>query len=81
MDERTSKALVRQLRETTQAVVDETATAYTDDASLDVRAHLQAELARAGVDIDDDEWLDEVARSIRAGRHVVFERDDAGATA
>lgn len=81
MDETTSKALVRQLRETTQAVVDETATAYAHDASLDVRAHLQEELARAGVEIEDDEWLDEVARSIRAGRRVTFERDDAGATA
>ena len=56
-----------------QAAVDGTATAYAGDATLDVEARLRAELAGRGADLDDEEWLAEVATAIRSGHPVVVD--------
>lgn len=61
-----------QLRATTQQAVDATATAYTQDASIDVEDHLRREMAQAGMPLDDDGWVREVAQAIRSGHHVQF---------
>ena len=63
----------RQVQSATQAAVDATATAYTDDASVDVDKRLRSELSQRGLDVDDDAWLAEVAHRVRSGHHVVFD--------
>jgi hypothetical protein len=63
----------RQVQSATQAAVDATATAYTDDASVDVDMRLRSELSQRGLDVDDDHWLAEVAHRVRSGHHVVFD--------
>ncbi|WP_435742447.1 hypothetical protein [Nocardioides sp. SYSU DS0663] len=62
----------RQFRAATQQAVDATATAYTRDAEIDVEDHLRREMARAGLALDDDAWVREVARAVRSGHHVDF---------
>ena len=64
----------RQVQSATQAAVDATATAYTDDAGVDVDQRLRLELSQRGLDVDDDAWLAEVAHRVRSGHHVVFDR-------
>lgn len=59
-----------QVRSATQAAVDATATAYTEDAATDVEQRLRDELARRGLAVDDPAWLADVARRIRSGHHV-----------
>lgn len=61
-----------------QAAVDATATAYTEDGSIDVRARLEVEMRERGLGIDDL-WLTEVARGIRSGHHVVVDEDPGSA--
>jgi len=68
---------LHRVRTLTQEAVDATATAYTEDGSVDVRARLEEEMRERGLDIDDDLWLTEVARGIRSGHHVVVD-DDPG---
>ncbi len=64
-----------QLRAATQRAVDATATAYTEDASIDVEDTLRREMAQSGMALDDDAWVREVAQAVRSGHRVSF--DDA----
>jgi len=70
--ERTDEA---EVRAATQRAVDATATAYTEDSSIDLEDTLRREMAQAGMALDDDAWVREVARAIRSGHHISF--DDA----
>ncbi|UMG91707.1 hypothetical protein [Nocardioides sp. TF02-7] len=63
-----------QARGATQAAVDATATAYTDDPATDVDQRLRAELEQRGLTVDDA-WVAEVAHRIRSGHHVSFDGD------
>jgi len=60
----------------TQEAVDATSTAYTEDASVDVDARLREEMAKRGMEVDDDAWVADVAHRIRSGHHISF--DDPG---
>jgi hypothetical protein len=62
----------RALRAATQQAVDATATAYTRDGSIDVEDTLRREMAQAGMALDDDTWVREVARAVRSGHRVEF---------
>ncbi|MDN4160459.1 hypothetical protein [Nocardioides abyssi] len=76
-NERTDEA---DLRAATQQAVDAAATAYTEDASIDLEDTLRREMAQGGMALDDDAWVREVARAIRSGHHVSFAPEgDAGA--
>lgn len=61
------------LRTATQQAVDATATAYTEDASIDLEDTLRREMAQRGMALDDDSWVREVVRAIRSGHHLSFE--------
>ena len=58
------------IRAATQEALDATATAYTEDGSLDVEARLREEMERRGLDLDDEDWLVEAAHHVRSGHHV-----------
>ncbi|WP_435768864.1 hypothetical protein [Nocardioides sp. SYSU DS0651] len=58
------------VRAATQAAVDATATMYTTDAGLDVEQRLRIEMQDRGLDVDDDDWVAEVARRVRSGHDV-----------
>lgn len=58
------------LRALLQDAIEATSTAYTDDATTDVEQRLLAELRDHGVELDDDDWVGEVARAIRSGHGV-----------
>ena len=60
-----------QLATLVQGAIDATATAYTEDADVDVEDRVRDELAERGLDVSDDEWLSELAHNIRSGHHVV----------
>jgi hypothetical protein len=47
--------------------VDATASAYTQDAGLDVRKRLVDELERRGIIHHDAVWVDELVDAVRAG--------------
>jgi hypothetical protein len=47
--------------------VDATASAYTQDAGLDVRQRLVDELERRGISHDGAAWVDELVDAVRAG--------------
>ncbi|MEV7428492.1 hypothetical protein AB0N29_02650 [Nocardioides sp. NPDC092400] len=66
-----------QLRVATQRAVDATATAYTEDASIDVEDTLRREMAQAGMALDDDRWVREVAHAVRSGHPVSFAEEGA----
>ncbi|HEY0891223.1 MAG TPA: hypothetical protein VGE38_16600 [Nocardioides sp.] len=59
-----------QLRALSHEAIDATSTAYTEDAAVDVEQRLVAELADRGIEVDDDEWVRQVARAIRSGHGV-----------
>ena len=61
----------RHLQALTQAAVDDTATAYTEDADLDVEAHFREEMEKHGITVADDEWVADLAVNIRSGHPVV----------
>ena len=63
----------RRVQVAVQQAVNATATAYTEDAGLEVEGRLADELASRGVELDDDEWLSEAAHQIRSGHHVVVD--------
>jgi len=67
------------VRAATQRAVDATATAYTADASIDVEDTLRREMAQAGMALDDDDWVREVAHAVRSGHHVTFDAPAAPA--
>jgi hypothetical protein len=46
---------------------DATASAYTQDAGLDIRKRLVDELERRGVSHHDAAWVDEIVDAVRAG--------------
>jgi len=56
-----------------QAAVDATSTAYTADAGIDVEQRLRRELVAHGVEVDDDQWVAEVAHGIRSGHGVLID--------
>ena len=58
------------VRAATQAAVDATATIYATDAGLDVVGRLRVELQQRGFDVEDEDWLADVARRIRSGHDV-----------
>ena len=53
-----------------QAAIDATATAYTDDASIDVGERLCDELRSRGLSAPETEAVARLARDIRSGHHV-----------
>jgi hypothetical protein len=57
-----------QVVEATQAAIDATATAYTEDARTDVEDRLRRELDRRDVEVGNEQWLAQQARLIREGR-------------
>jgi len=63
------------VRALTQAAVDATATAYTEDAEVDVDARLREEMTTRSLPVDEG-WVAQVAHGIRSGHHVSF--DDPG---
>ncbi|MDN4172671.1 hypothetical protein QWY28_06945 [Nocardioides sp. SOB77] len=61
-----------EVRAATQRAVDATATAYTADADIDVEDTLRREMAQAGMALDDDAWVREVAQAVRSGHPISF---------
>jgi hypothetical protein len=53
-----------------QAAIDATATAYCDDAAIDVDERLRSELRNRGIVPPEEESIVQLARSIRSGHHV-----------
>jgi hypothetical protein len=53
-----------------QQAVEATATAYTEDAGVDVEERLRAELRSRGVAVVDAGSIAELAHGIRSGHHV-----------
>jgi hypothetical protein len=64
------------LRLTVQAAVNAVGVAHAQDAELDVAAQFKREMAVHGVEVDDDQWVDDLAAIIHEGRWVVVDRDD-----
>lgn len=69
---------VEAFRRATQQAVDATSSAYTEDASIDIEQRLREEMEKRGVDLDDEQWVVEVARAIRSGHGVTFDREPPG---
>ncbi|WGL51014.1 hypothetical protein P5P86_13690 [Nocardioides sp. BP30] len=53
-----------------QQAIDATATAYTDDARIDVEERLRGELRERGLKASDEAAIEELARDVRSGHHV-----------
>lgn len=53
-----------------QQAIDATATAYTDNARIDVEERLRAELRERGLLAPDEASIEQLARDIRSGHHV-----------
>lgn len=53
-----------------QQAIDATATAYTQDAGIDVDERLAAELRSRGIAVPADDEVAQLARDIRSGHHV-----------
>ncbi|MCR6033422.1 hypothetical protein GGQ22_18580 [Nocardioides sp. zg-579] len=66
-----------QVRAATQRAVDATATAYATDAHIDVEDTLRREMAQAGLALDDDAWVREVAHAVRSGYPVSFAEEES----
>jgi len=71
MDPELEMDTARHLQALTQSAVDDTATAYTEDAGLDVEAHFREEMEKHGVTVADDEWVADLAINIRSGHPIV----------
>ena len=59
-----------------QEAVDATATAYTNDAGVDVEQRLDAELSSRGIRAAQAQWIAETAEAIRSGHHVTVGEPD-----
>ena len=59
-----------------QEAIDATATAYANDAGIDVEQHLRVQLSGRGVVASDAETIDHIGREIRAGHDVSVGRPD-----
>jgi hypothetical protein len=59
-----------------QEAIDATATAYTNDADIDVDQHLRAQLSSRGIRAADEKWVAEAAHEIRSGHRVSVGRPD-----
>jgi hypothetical protein len=55
----------------TQAAVDATTDAYTEDAHLDVAAYFRDQMEKRGFTVTDDAWVEELAHNIRSGHPVI----------
>jgi hypothetical protein len=58
----------------TQAAVDATIDAYTEDAHLDVEERFRSEMQERGLTVVDDAWVAELAHNIRSGHPVIVGR-------
>ena len=56
----------------TQAAVDATVDAYTEDAHLDVAAYFREQMEQRGFHVTDDEWVADLAHNIRSGHPVII---------
>lgn len=55
------------LEDVAREAADATATAYANDATIDVEEHLRAQLSSRGIAAADEETLAELAREVRSG--------------
>lgn len=67
-----------ELRQVVQDAVDAAAGSYTNDASVDVEERVREELRSRGLEVEDDEWVRELAGHIRSGHPVEVGVDEQG---
>jgi hypothetical protein len=75
MELRADHDLGAPLEDVAREAADATATAYTNNADIDVEEHLRAQLASRGITADEAA-LQELAREVRSGHGVDLGRPD-----
>jgi hypothetical protein len=78
MDPEVDGELGPRAEDVAQEAIDATATAYTDNAEIDVDEQLRIQLSSRGIRAVNEEWLSETAREIRSGHHTRVADQDAG---
>lgn len=64
------------IEDVAQEAIDATASAYTNDARIDVDEQLRVQLHARGIAASDDASIAELAHGIRSGHHVSVGRPD-----
>jgi hypothetical protein len=59
-----------------QEAINATATAYADDAGIDVEQLLRAQLSSHAIEARNDQWIAQTGHRIRSGHHVSIAKPD-----